>query len=273
MRLSPTIAAALLLILASSLSSVTSYINIRDLEEELTSLMDADDDNSKEETGNHGNAMDKHGGVPMGIPSFRHGKCDDGHTDLWQDWNGSKDDYTCMQTNHWKSQRNDNIQWDKTPELKKYEPPTHVCMQQKIYYSDKIPTVGPHRPLWPKYGEYLYLPPQRYLHTLEHGAIVAMFHPCTDKNEVDILRDVVIGCLGRYIITPNKHLTKDRPIALIAWRQILRLPYADKDVIQTFIKEHAFRGPEQNAYDGQFDDNLIVHSKINLKEIQATLCT
>ena len=26
---------------------------------------------------------------------------------------------------------------------------------------------GPHRPLWPVYGEYLYLPPQRWIHSLE----------------------------------------------------------------------------------------------------------
>lgn len=26
---------------------------------------------------------------------------------------------------------------------------------------------GPHRPLWPKYGEYAYVPPQRWLHSIE----------------------------------------------------------------------------------------------------------
>lgn len=37
---------------------------------------------------------------------------------------------------------------------------------------------GPHRPLWPVYGEYVYLPPQRWLHALEvnitllHGNVV-----------------------------------------------------------------------------------------------------
>jgi len=30
---------------------------------------------------------------------------------------------------------------------------------------------GPHRPLWPVYGEYLYLPPQRWVHSLEVGYV------------------------------------------------------------------------------------------------------
>lgn len=57
-------------------------------------------------------------------------------------------------------------------------------MQVKIKYIERIPTIGPHRPLWARYGEYLYLPPQRWLHNVEHGAIVVLYHPCVDQDEV-----------------------------------------------------------------------------------------
>lgn len=43
---------------------------------------------------------------------------------------------------------------------------------------------GTHRKLWPVYGEYVYVPPQRWIHSLEHGAIVLLYHPCANLNQV-----------------------------------------------------------------------------------------
>ena len=40
-------------------------------------------------------------------------------------------------------------------------------MTQPLDYDEWIPTFGDHRPLWPIYGEYKYLPVQRWLHSLE----------------------------------------------------------------------------------------------------------
>lgn len=65
--------------------------------------------------------------------------------------------------------------------------PIHRCMQVKIKYIERIPTIGPHRPLWARYGEYSYLPPQRWLHNIEHGAIVVLYHPCADQDEVKFI--------------------------------------------------------------------------------------
>lgn len=69
---------------------------------------------------------------------------------------------------------------------------------------------GTHRPLWPKYGEYGFVPKQRWLHSLEHGAIVMLYHPCANKNEVQLLRKIVKGCLYRHIITPYNLLPQER---------------------------------------------------------------
>lgn len=62
--------------------------------------------------------------------------------------------------------------------------PIHKCMHITIRYLEQIPSIGPHRPLWARYGEYKYLPPQRWLHNVEHGAIVALYHPCADPDQV-----------------------------------------------------------------------------------------
>lgn len=47
---------------------------------------------------------------------------------------------------------------------------------------------GTHRKLWPVYGEYVYVPPQRWIHSLEHGAIVLLYHPCANLNQVNSQR-------------------------------------------------------------------------------------
>lgn len=65
--------------------------------------------------------------------------------------------------------------------------PIHRCMHIRIRYSERIPMIGPHRPLWARYGDYFYLPPQRWLHNVEHGAIIALYHPCADPKQVIVI--------------------------------------------------------------------------------------
>ena len=64
--------------------------------------------------------------------------------------------------------------------------PNHICMNQAINYSGfgAIPTHGPHRPNWASFGEYSYLPIERWQHNLEHGCVVMLYHPCMDKDQV-----------------------------------------------------------------------------------------
>lgn len=71
---------------------------------------------------------------------------------------------------------------------------------------------GSHRPLWAVYGEYQFLPRQRWIHNLEHGAVVMLYHPCANKNQVQLLKKIVKMCLYRHIITPYNLLTPERVI-------------------------------------------------------------
>ncbi len=66
--------------------------------------------------------------------------------------------------------------------------PGHACMDQRLDYAESPPRAGSHRPLWPAFGEYRYLPPPRWVHALEHGAAVFLYHPCADR---------VRACVGR----------------------------------------------------------------------------
>ena len=44
-----------------------------------------------------------------------------------------------------------------------------------------------------------FVPAQRWLHNIEHGAIVMLYHPCTHHTLVEKLRALVKGCI-RYIV-------------------------------------------------------------------------
>jgi len=49
-------------------------------------------------------------------------------------------------------------------------------MSSPITYNDKPPSSGAHRLMWPRYGEYDYCPPQRWIHSLEVNEIIYADH-------------------------------------------------------------------------------------------------
>ena len=40
-------------------------------------------------------------------------------------------------------------------------------------------------------GKYEYLPPQRWLHNLEHGGIAFLYHPCAEQSVIDSLHEIL----------------------------------------------------------------------------------
>lgn len=136
--------------------------------------------------------------------------------------------------------------------------PRHYCMNTRIKYDSYLPTHEGHRPLWPVFGEYRYVPPQRWLHNIEHGAIVMLYHPCTHPYYVDALRNIVTSCLRKHIITPYVHLSPDRPLALVAWGCRYEMSTVDQEEVVAFIKEKALKGPEGSyPKEGQYTHFLL----------------
>lgn len=151
--------------------------------------------------------------------------------------------------------------------------PLHKCMETKITYEPGIPTFGTHRPLWAKYGIYKYVPPQRWLHNVEHGAIVMLYHPCANFNQVEQLKMLVKNCLYRHIITPSSGLlTPERPLALVAWGKSLEMSVVVPEIVIRFIKENALRGPEKTATNGQYEKLLINHADVVSTIDDSVLC-
>lgn len=125
---------------------------------------------------------------------------------------------------------------------------------------------------WAQFGEYKYLPPQRWLHNIEHGAIVFLYHPCANQNIVDKLRTIVKNCLYRHIITPYKLLSPERPFALAAWGATIEFSVLDSTTVIDFIKQHAKKAPEKVSRDGQYKQLLTEHAKIITSEDDFILC-
>ncbi|KAK7794145.1 hypothetical protein R5R35_012528 [Gryllus longicercus] len=195
---------------------------------------------------------DSHG-VKMGVASP---VCDDARSNLTLDWDFSPVNYTCF--SRYRIRPDESVQ----PILERENIPRfyiaqHKCMDQPISYDTLLPTFGTHRPLWPRYGEYKFVPRQRWLHNLEHGGIVALYHPCANPVEVNRLRQLVSKCLWRHVISPSNFLDPERPLALLAWGWRLTMPAAQSDVIQEFIQQHALKGPEAISRDGQYDLGLL----------------
>ena len=92
--------------------------------------------------------------------------CDDGKQLLAVDWDGSPKNYTCN-----KPKKLLPVISVKHIEECEYVPeshaPQHFCMDKKVNYQHILPTHEGHRPVWPVYGEYVFLPPQRWLHSVE----------------------------------------------------------------------------------------------------------
>ncbi|KAH9493344.1 hypothetical protein DERF_014096 [Dermatophagoides farinae] len=206
---------------------------------------------------NNPNITDEKHGIRMGqvLP-----ECDDAKTDLDIDWNGSPINYTCYH----RIPYGIDTGIDSIVECEKLSSdymPQHFCIKDRIDYSNhsSLPTYGDHRPLWPIFGEYRFIPPQRWLHNVEHGAIIMIYHPCAHPMMVDKLRKLVRNCIRKHVITPDSYrLDHKRPLALIAWGCRLRMNYVDSHEIVNFIRKHALHGPEGKLpKEGQYDAHLL----------------
>ncbi|ODM94634.1 Tumor protein p53-inducible protein 13 [Orchesella cincta] len=200
--------------------------------------------------------------IGFSIMGVSNSLCDDAKSNLTVDWNLSPINYTCFhpETRFPRSfDAEPLLECDNLPP--KYVP-GHVCMDQEIDYTDPIPTHGDHRPLWPKFGEYMFVPRQRWLHNIEHGAVVMLYHPCAYPSEVNRLRTIVKGCVGKHVITPSTLLTPERPLALVAWGCRLLMSAVDDEMAMKFIQARAHKGPEGTyTKEGQYELWLLNEAK------------
>lgn len=137
----------------------------------------------------------------------------------------------------------------------------HIDFPNGICYENTPPSCGPHRPMWAKWGEYEFLPPQRYLHNLEHGGVVFLYHPCVSIEIIESLRNLACsiddddGGEFRWILSPYPNVLKN--IHVLTWQKNYMNDFFDAPSILNFISENYRNAPEDIGYDGLYDSLFI----------------
>ena len=236
----------------------------------------------------HESMKDKVHGIKMGVPL---NSCDDAEvrlynsiifsdkmsliplqTGLEMDWDGSPVNYTCFRPKTPIGIR------DFSPIIsctKSTLPPLHFCMDTPIKYNQTIPSSGSHRPLWPVFGEYKYVPPQRWVHNLEHGAVVMLYDPCAHPVMVEKLRRLVVNCIRKHVITPFRGLSRERPLALVTWGCVMEMNYVRDGQVIDFIRSTGMKAPERDVVkEGQYRKLLLkqAHPPFGSNMKDAVLC-
>lgn len=143
--------------------------------------------------------------------------CDNGKTNLVTDLPGP-DELLCQEL--WPQSQTNMQDIDTKHTIKAAD---YICMDTPITYNDRIPTHGPYRPVEAESGEYLYCPPQRWLHNLKNGALVFLYHPCVSAEAHRSLAGLAHACLSHYILTPHPWLSQHRPLAVVSWGRSLEM--------------------------------------------------
>jgi len=142
----------------------------------------------------------------------------------------------------------------------------HVCFNEQIHHSqpylDLMPPAGAaaHRPFWPKYGEYEFLPMARWLHTTEHGALAVIYNKCMPETDVCRLRKYFqsyppdeTGEL-RYVMTPSRSLHPSRGrFAIVAFGHTYLGQCFDPAGMTSFIRQHYRQSMEDIPFEGVYD--------------------
>ena len=138
---------------------------------------------------------------------------------------------------------------------------SHVDFDTELTYDVDPPSSGDHRGQWGLWGEYEYMPPEHWVHNLEHGGAVFLYHPCASIETVDALRAFAQaradddGGAFRWILTPYADLPT--AIAVVAWEWTYSSECIDEAEIEAFLVEHYRQAPEDVAGDGSYDSRLI----------------
>lgn len=134
----------------------------------------------------------------------------------------------------------------------------HIAEGTPISYEASPPSSGNHRSQWARWGTYAYLPPQRWLHNLEHGGVAFLYHPCAPEALIAEL-DEMTRVMGpdetgdfRFVMTPYPDLPS--AIAVVAWENAYEANCVDSEAIADFVADNYRRAPEDIASDGRFTD-------------------
>jgi hypothetical protein len=131
-----------------------------------------------------------------------------------------------------------------------------VSLPTPLTYADAEPLAGAHRPDAARWGEYAYLPPQRWVYNLQEGGVVALYHPCVPASFVDDLREFLRTLPAdadggtRWILTPAPDLPT--AFALLTWQHGFGANCLDLEAARAFVQAHYRHGPQETSVVGTY---------------------
>lgn len=137
-------------------------------------------------------------------------------------------------------------------------PGLHVDLPNPITYADKPPSSGPHRPVWGNWGEYAFLPQQRWLHNLEHSGFALLYNPCAPKATVEALRAFakVLPPFGDgppiWVLTPYPELPS--AIAMVTWGHVYLAECVQPAKMLKWAYEKSGDAPEVESMPGGYSE-------------------
>lgn len=120
----------------------------------------------------------------------------------------------------------------------------HIAVgQTHPAYNSNPPTSGWHYIDPAPWGVYKnQLPDETLIHNLEHGGIWLSYKDTTNQEIINQLLDIASKYPSHIIVEPRPQ--NDSPVAVAAWRQLLKMDTVDADVIYAFIRRYRKNGPE-----------------------------
>lgn len=132
-----------------------------------------------------------------------------------------------------------------------------VSLPTPLTYTESPPLSGPHRPDWARWGEYAFLPPQRWLYNLELGGVVVLYNPCMPPRLLEdlrvFLRDQSADDGGpyRWIITPYPGLST--PFLIATWQHGFAANCLDVAAASAFLQSHYRHAPQDSPLVGAYN--------------------
>jgi hypothetical protein len=133
---------------------------------------------------------------------------------------------------------------------------THVPEGTAVTYAANPPSSGNHWPCWAKWGvASTVLPPERYVHNLEHGGVVLLYRctaaACDDaKNALAAVAAAAPDApTGGHRLVVNADATLPTAFAAVAWGWTYTSDTVDQANLLCFIQAHEGQGPEDVSGD------------------------
>lgn len=145
-----------------------------------------------------------------------------------------------------------------------------VSLATPLTYTESPPLSGAHRADWAHYGEFAFLPPQRWLYNLELGSVAVLYNPCAPASLVDALRNLLreqpddLTGPFRWVLTPYPGL--QTAFAILTWQHSFAANCLDSKAAQAFLDAHYRKAPEDLATDGAYTYAWIGESGVLLTE-------